>query len=60
MKNLIQNFQCVAEVHKGGDLCRETEISLHNVEALQGCVVKSYDNSMPNGINQFVISRVRK
>ena len=46
MKNLIQNFQCVAKIHTEGDLCRETEISLHNVGALQGCVGKNYDNPM--------------
>ena len=46
MKNLIQNFQCMAKIHTEGDLCRETEISLHNVGALQGCVGKNYDNPM--------------
>ena len=36
----------MAKIHTEGDLCRETEISLHNVGALQGCVGKNYDNPM--------------
>ena len=58
MKNLIQHFQCMAKIHTEGDLCRETEISLHSVGALQGCVGKSYDNPMLSGV--YEISRMRK
>ena len=58
MKNLIQNFQCMAKIYTEGDLCRETEISLHNVGALQECIGKSYDNPMVSGV--YEISRMRK
>ena len=60
MKNLIQNFQCMAKIHTEGDLYRETEISLHNVGALQERVGKSYDNRMLSGVHKFEISRIRK